>query len=109
RVDRGRDRHLPARGDHERVPIGGLALDVFDRDAAARAGLVLHDHGLANVFRQLLSDKSREKIVAAAGRQADDQIDWPVWRIRRVPPRTPQRPPVRRGPPPPPPPSAWYV
>ncbi len=82
-IDRGRDRHLAARGHHDRVSVGGLVLDVLDRESAAGTRLVLDDHGLSDVLRQLLPDQAREKIVAAAGRETDDQADRPVGKVRR--------------------------
>jgi len=38
---------------------------------------------LSDVVRQLLPDEAREKIVAAAGRETDDQADWSVGKVRR--------------------------
>src|SRR5262245_15026513 len=53
------------------------------RDSPAVAGLVLDDHGLPDVLRQLLPDETGEKIVAAAGRKTDDQADRSVGKVRR--------------------------
>ena len=73
--DRRRDRHLPDRTDDQRITVGRLARDIFDRKSSAGAGLVLDDHRLPDIFRQLLSDESREQVVAAAGAEADDDAD----------------------------------
>src|SRR5262245_6575665 len=53
------------------------------RPPAPVSGLFLDDHGLPDVVRQLLPDETREKIVAAASRETDDQADRPVGEVRR--------------------------
>src|SRR5262249_48734743 len=75
RVYRRRDRHLAAGGHHNRVSVRRLVFDVLDRDAAASARLVLDDHGLPDVLRQVLPDEPREEVIRQ-NRRSSESAYW---------------------------------
>ena len=83
RIGRGRDRHHAARADEQRVAVVRLVHHVFGGDPSAGAGLVLVDDRLAEDFGQLVADEAGEDVVAAAGRERDDDADRLVGIIGR--------------------------
>ena len=84
RVDRGRDRHHAARPDEQRVAVGRLARDILSGRAAAGRGAVFDHQLLAEDLAELGADQSRENVVAATGRERDDQTDRLVGIVRRI-------------------------
>jgi hypothetical protein len=74
-IDHRHQRHHPG-GTHEHgVAVGRLAHDVFAREPAAAAGLVLDHHRLAQKLTDLVAHESREDVVAAAGRISHHEAD----------------------------------
>ena len=70
----------PVAPDQQRVAVRRGLGHVLGGDDGAGAGLVLHQHWLAQALAQLLRhDQAREDVVAAAGPEADDDAD----RLRR--------------------------
>ena len=74
-IDRGRDRELADGADRDGVAVGRLALHVFDGEPSAGAGAVLDDHRLAENLGKLRPDDARQKISAAAGGKAENEVD----------------------------------
>ena len=83
RQGRRGDRHHAAGAHHQGIAIGRLARDVFRRDPAAGAGLVLDHDRLLEDVGELLPDQARENVVAATGGEADDDADRLVRESRR--------------------------
>jgi hypothetical protein len=80
RVERvaGHQRRIGDRQDrrkHQRVAVGRLVLDLAHADDAAAAGLVVDDHGLAQVRRHDLADRARHEVGGTAGRERHDDAD----------------------------------
>src|SRR5258708_3896810 len=65
----------PAGAHEQRVAVGGGLGDIFGGDDALRTGLVLDDDRLAQSFGHLGRDHAHDDVVAAAGREADDDAD----------------------------------
>ncbi len=57
---------------HQRVAVGLGLGDVFRADDGAGAGLVLDDHGAAELLGHLLRERARDDVGAAAGRERHD-------------------------------------
>ena len=55
--------------------VGGRGLEHLRRDLAAGAGAVLDDHGGAQLVLELLGQRARDRVGAAARRKADQQLD----------------------------------
>ena len=78
RIDRMRDRD-----DEERVAVGrGLGGEI-GADHAAGAGAIVDEDLLAEVLAELVGDDAADDVVAAAGRERDDQADRSGWGSRR--------------------------
>ena len=71
-VNERADGQLAAAADQQRVAVGRLLGDIFDREPRAAAGLVLDHHRLAEPLGELIADDARHHVGAAAGRIADD-------------------------------------
>src|SRR5213079_1507345 len=67
-------------GEEKRVAVGRRLRRELRADRAAGAGPVVDDDRLAKLRADLLRDRARHGVVAAAGREGDDQVD----RLRRV-------------------------
>ena len=70
----------------QRVSVGGLG-DEVGTDQRARAGLVLDHDALVPLLLQLLRDRAREQVDAAAGRHRRDDLDRlgrPVLRMGKA-------------------------
>jgi hypothetical protein len=63
--------------DQKRVTVRRLVRNVFRGQPAAGARLVLDHHRLAENLRGLVGHKAGKNIVAAAGGEADHQVDRP--------------------------------
>ena len=72
-VDHRVDGDGPARAEQQRVAILGRAHGFADADVAARAGLVVHHHRLAQHLGHGGRDGARQHIGRAAGREVHDQ------------------------------------
>ena len=85
-----RHQHHGGVGQQQRGLVGGRGFDGLGRQAAARAGLVLHDHGRAKLAAQLVGHDAGHAVGGAAGGIAhhDPQRGCPVpgpgWRTGRV-------------------------
>ena len=77
RIDRVRDRD-----DQDGVAVGRRVRRKLGADDAAGAGAVVDDHLLAEPLAHLRGDGAADDVVAAAGRERDDQPDRPVGIIR---------------------------
>ncbi|MNT21465.1 hypothetical protein D3C72_1568050 [compost metagenome] len=65
------------RGHQDRVAIRRFARHERGADGRARAGLVLDDHGLAQVLGHALGQDARQHIRGAARREGRDHLDRP--------------------------------
>jgi hypothetical protein len=77
-IQRGRHRERSLAAHHQRVSVGSGLRDRLGGDHAARAGAVLHHHGLAQTFGQFLRQDAGGDVGAAAGGKADKNLDGPV-------------------------------
>jgi len=82
-IERVIDRHA-AGADQERSAVWRRLGDIFGGDDRAAARLVLNNHRLAEIFRQFLPEHARDDVVAAAGRETDDDVDRPRWIFCRI-------------------------
>ena len=74
-VERGID-GMRAHGAHEqRVAVGRRTCGGHGADVAARAGLVVHDHGLAQLLLQRLGDDARQDVGGAASGEGHEDGD----------------------------------
>ena len=73
------DRESGVGGHEDGVPVGRALGDGIRGDDGVRAGLVLHDDGLAPGRLQLVGELARHDVDAAAGRVGDDD----AHRLRR--------------------------
>ncbi|MNL09214.1 hypothetical protein D3C87_1299660 [compost metagenome] len=73
-VQAGRDAQRRGR-EQQRVAVGRSLGDVLRRDHGAGAGLVLHQHGLAQALVQPLGEQARHDVGRAAGRERHDERD----------------------------------
>ena len=75
-------------GDEQHVAVGRGALHLLGGDVAASAGLVLHDHRLAERLGELRRHQARDEVGGAARRKADHDVHRPrarpVLRQRRA-------------------------
>ncbi|MNV41088.1 hypothetical protein D3C71_1327150 [compost metagenome] len=62
-------------GHQQRIAVGLFAHEGGRADVAARAGLVVHDHGLAQAFGQALREQPPQRVRCATGRPGHDQLD----------------------------------
>jgi hypothetical protein len=60
------------------VPSGARRLELLRGDLAAGAGAVVHQHVAAQLGLQLLGQQPRDRVRAAAGRKAHQQVDGGV-------------------------------
>jgi hypothetical protein len=81
REERGDD----DRREQQRRCVGLCTRDGLSRQQAARTGLVLDDHGLAEFVLQTLGDRARDKVERAAGGEADDEAKRALGRIGEPP------------------------
>ena len=77
RAERRVDR-VVGRREQERVAVGRRLGDDVAGDDAARAGLVVDQHLLAELGRQPLGQEARHDVRDAAGREGHDQSDRPL-------------------------------
>ena len=71
RVDRERSR----RAHQQRVAVGGALRDDVGADVAARAGPIVDQHLLREALGELLRDRARDDVGAAARRESDDEAN----------------------------------
>ena len=69
------DRDSASSGEEQRVTVGRGLRDVIGPDRAVRAGLVLDDDALAEVFLQFVGDEAGDEIGVAARCEGDDEPD----------------------------------
>src|SRR5688572_1851878 len=69
---------MAGRGEEQGVAVGRSLGHEIRADHAARARLVLHHHGLAEQWREGLTDHARHRVGAAPGRETDDQADGAI-------------------------------
>ena len=82
------DDHGAGRAQHQRVAVGRRLGRRFHRDRAGRAGLVVDDHVLAERGAELLGQRPRHQIGAAARGERHDHADrfgrpFGVLRLRK--------------------------
>jgi len=76
RCDRQRTDRSEQDGGTVRLGIGNQLVG----DVATGARAVLHHHRVAEVVAELLGDQPRCRVRGATGREADQQVDRPLWR-----------------------------
>ena len=63
-------------GNHQqRVAVGHGLGDQLGGEIAARAGPIVDHHGLPKTLGELLAEKPPHRVIAAAGRKADNHAD----------------------------------
>lgn len=60
---------------HEGVAVGRGRGDLRAADGAASAGLVVHDHGLPELLRELLGHQARQGVAGAPWRESHNDLD----------------------------------
>ena len=83
-VERHIGRHDAVGAVVERVTVRLRACDVFRRNDAAGARLVLDDHRLPELFAEGLGNHARALVADAAGRKADDPCHGACGKILRA-------------------------
>jgi hypothetical protein len=76
--------HRAAGRDQQRVAVGRRLGYRVDADHGAGAGLVLHQHGGAELLRQLLGEQARIGIGQPAGREGHHDADLPRRELRAL-------------------------
>ena len=83
-VERRRDRERGLAADHDGVAVGRRLGDLLGGDQSAGAGPVLDHEALAGRLGELLRDHARRDVGAAAGREADHDLDRMIGIFRRL-------------------------